>query len=252
MPPKKHHLKTKGANVSSSLDLESEDISLETTVPTAEEVSSSDELRDGSQRVTRQLLERKEMQHSIQLLKIEMSQKNLLLDNMKADHMTKVEELEERLNDALHQKQVLALRLDSQLKLAQEENKKQQALRKQEMDTIMLRQKQLEETNRQLCDKAGELRRSLRNLDISQARYEELKDIPEDKQTIQEYVSVLFYDMVNPLRTQVTELTLKNGCLSEELDIHRTQMKSLMEVTNFIVTGVTYAKMLMLFRSVFV
>ncbi|XP_055083123.1 progesterone-induced-blocking factor 1 isoform X2 [Periophthalmus magnuspinnatus] len=229
MPPKKHHLKTKGANVSSSLDLESEDISLETTVPTAEEVSSSDELRDGSQRVTRQLLERKEMQHSIQLLKIEMSQKNLLLDNMKADHMTKVEELEERLNDALHQKQVLALRLDSQLKLAQEENKKQQALRKQEMDTIMLRQKQLEETNRQLCDKAGELRRSLRNLDISQARYEELKDIPEDKQTIQEYVSVLFYDMVNPLRTQVTELTLKNGCLSEELDIHRTQMKSLME-----------------------
>lgn len=33
------------------------------------------------------------------------------------------EELEERLNDALHQKQVLALRLDSQLKLAQEENR---------------------------------------------------------------------------------------------------------------------------------
>ncbi|XP_055018519.1 progesterone-induced-blocking factor 1 isoform X2 [Boleophthalmus pectinirostris] len=229
MPPKKHHLKPKGANVSSSLDLESEDISLETTVPTAEEVSSSDELRDGSQRVTRQLLERKELLHSLQLLKIELSQKNLLLDNMKADHMTKVEDLEERLNDALHQKQVLALRLDSQLKLAQEENKKQQALRKQEMDTIMLRQKQLEETNRQLCDKAGELRRSLRNLDISQDRYEELKDLPEDKLTIQEYVSVLFYEVVNPLRTQVTQLTLKNGCLSEELEVHRTQMKSLME-----------------------
>lgn len=34
-----------------------------------------------------------------------------------------MEELEERLNDALHQKQVLALRLDSQLKIAQEENR---------------------------------------------------------------------------------------------------------------------------------
>lgn len=34
-----------------------------------------------------------------------------------------IEELEERLNDALHQKQVFALRLDSQLKLAQEENR---------------------------------------------------------------------------------------------------------------------------------
>lgn len=33
------------------------------------------------------------------------------------------EELEEKLNDAVHQKQLLALRLDSQLKLAQEENR---------------------------------------------------------------------------------------------------------------------------------
>uniref|UniRef100_A0A8C6U6U0 Progesterone immunomodulatory binding factor 1 n=1 Tax=Neogobius melanostomus TaxID=47308 RepID=A0A8C6U6U0_9GOBI len=214
MSPKKHHMKLKGANASSSLDLESEDISLETTVPTAEEVSSSDELRDGSQRVTRQLLERKELLHSLQLLKIELSQRNLLIDNMKADHMTKVEELEERLNDALHQKQVLALRLDSQLKLAQEENRKHQILRKQEMETIMQRQKQLEETNRQLCDRD---------------RYQELKDLPEDKMTIQEYVSVRFYEVVTPLRTQVTELTLKNGCLNEELDIHRTQLKSLME-----------------------
>ncbi|CAL1577649.1 unnamed protein product [Knipowitschia caucasica] len=228
MPPKKQ-LKAKGVNVSSSLDLESEDISLETTVPTAEEVSSSDELREGSQRVTRQVLERKELLHNLQLLKIELSRKTLLLDNMKADHMTKVEELEERLNDALHQKQVLSLRLDSQLKLAQEENNKQQVLRKQEMETIMMRQKQLEETNRQLCDKAGELRRSLRSLDISRDRYQDLKTLPEDKMTIQEYVSVLFYDAVNPLRTQVTELSLKNGSLNKELDVHRTQLKSLME-----------------------
>lgn len=34
-----------------------------------------------------------------------------------------IEELEERLNDALHQKQVFALRLDSQLKLTEEENR---------------------------------------------------------------------------------------------------------------------------------
>lgn len=229
MPPKKHHLKPKGGNFSSSLDLESEDISLETTVPTAEEVSSSDELRDGSQRITRQILERKELLHSLQLLKIELSQKNLVIDNMKADHMTKVEDLEERLNNALHQKQVLALRLDSQLKLAQEENKKQQVLRKQEMETITLRQKQLEQTNRQLCDKAGELRRSLRDLDISQDKYQELKDLSEDKLTIQEYVAVRFYEVVTPLRTQVEELSVRKDSLNDELDVHRTQMKSLME-----------------------
>lgn len=58
------------------------------------------------------------------------------------------------------------------------------------MEAILLRQQQLEETNRQLCEKAGELRKSLRDLDISQDRYEELRDLPDDKISIQEYVAV--------------------------------------------------------------
>ncbi|XP_015240669.1 PREDICTED: progesterone-induced-blocking factor 1 [Cyprinodon variegatus] len=229
MAPKKQQLKPTTANISSSLDLESEDISLETTVPTTEDVSSSDEQRNGSQKVTRQLIERKELLHNVQLLKIELSQKNLIIDNMKADHMAKVEELEEKLNDALHQKQVLSLKLDSQLKLAQEENRKQQALRKQEMETILLRQQQLEETNRQLCEKAGELRRSLRDLDITQERYQELCSTPDDKLSIQEYVAMRFYEAVTPLRAQLTQLSEQKGYLTEELDVQRNKMKLLME-----------------------
>lgn len=69
-------------------------------------------------------------------------------------------------------------------------NRKQQTLRKQEMDAILLRQQQLEETNRQLCEKAGDLRKSLRDLDISQDRYQELRDLPEDKMSIQEHLAV--------------------------------------------------------------
>lgn len=90
MPPKKSQLLPSSANASSSLDMESEDISLETTVRTIDDVSSSDEQRGGSEKVTRQLIERKELLHTIQLLKIDLSQKNLLLDNMKADYMSKV------------------------------------------------------------------------------------------------------------------------------------------------------------------
>lgn len=90
MLAKKHQAKPKAANVSSSLDLESEDVSLETTVPTTEDVSSSDEQRDGTQKVTQQLIQRKELLHSVQLLKIELSQKNLIIDNMKADHLSRV------------------------------------------------------------------------------------------------------------------------------------------------------------------
>lgn len=216
------------ANISSSLDLESEDISLETTVPT-EDVSSSDEQRNGSQKVTRQLIERKELLHNVQLLKIELSQRNLVIDNMKVDHLTRVEELEEGLNDALHQKQVLALRLDSQLKLAQEENRKRQSMSKQEMDGILLRQQQLEETNRQLCDRAGQLRRSLRELDISQVKYQELQALPDDKLSIPEYVAMRFYEVVSPLRGQLADLHTRTSGLTEELDTHRNQSKTLME-----------------------
>lgn len=77
---------SKTINVSSSL--ESEDISLETTVPT-DDISSSEE-RDGKIKITRQLIERKELLHNIQLLKIELSQKNMMIDNLKVDYLTKV------------------------------------------------------------------------------------------------------------------------------------------------------------------
>ncbi|XP_068597550.1 progesterone-induced-blocking factor 1 [Brachionichthys hirsutus] len=227
MPPKKQQQKSRVVNVSSSM--ESEDISLETTVPTTEDISSSDEQRDASQKVTRQQIERKELLQNIELLKIELSQKNLNIDNMKADHMSKIEDLEERLNDALYQKQMCELRLDHQLKLAQEEARKQQALQKQELEAILLQQQRLEEEKRLVCDKAGELRRSFRDLDISQERYQELRGLPDDKISLQEHVAIRFYEAVTPLRDQLAELNLKRGHLSEELDTHRTQMKALME-----------------------
>lgn len=73
-------------NISSSL--ESEDISLETTIPT-DDVSSSEE-REGAIKITKQLIERKELLHNLQLLKIELSQKNLMIDNLKVEYLTKV------------------------------------------------------------------------------------------------------------------------------------------------------------------
>ncbi|XP_031414086.1 progesterone-induced-blocking factor 1 [Clupea harengus] len=223
MPPKKP--RDPSVNISSSI--ESEDFSLETTVPT-EDISSSDE-KDKSKKITKQIIERKELLHNLQLLKIELSQKNLIIDNLKVDHLTTTEELEERLNDALHQKQLLSLRLDSQLKMQQDDNRKHQALRKQEIDGILLRQKQLEETNRQLGEKAGDVRRSLRDLELSEERYLELRELPEDRLSISEYVAVRFYEVVTPLRTLVTELQGRKNGLSDDLESHRGQLKSLME-----------------------
>ncbi|XP_054511001.2 progesterone-induced-blocking factor 1 [Agelaius phoeniceus] len=215
----------KKVNVSSSL--ESEDISLETTVPT-DDVSSSEE-REGSVKITKQLIERKELLHNLQLLKIELSQKNLMIDNLKVEYLTKIEELEEKLNDAIHQKQLLSLRLDSQLALQQEDARKHQALMKQEMETILLRQKQLEETNYQLRERAGDIRRSLRDLELTDECYEKLKSLPEDQLSIPEYVSVRFYEVVHSLRRELSDLQMKKESLTEELSGYRSQLKCLTE-----------------------
>lgn len=216
---------SKKVNISSSL--ESEDISLETTVPT-DDISSSEE-HDGKIKITRQLIERKELLHNIQLLKIELSQKNMMIDNLKVDYLTKIEELEEKLNDALHQKQVLTLRLDSQLTFQQKDARKYQELMKQEMETILLRQKQLEETNRQLREKAGDIRRSLRELHLTEEQYMKLKGFSEDLLSIPEYVSLRFYELVTPLRKEISELQMKNNDLSEELSESKDQLRHLTE-----------------------
>ncbi|XP_053912919.1 progesterone-induced-blocking factor 1 isoform X4 [Cuculus canorus] len=215
----------KKINVSSSL--ESEDISLETTVPT-DDVSSSEE-REGTVKITKQLIERKELLHNLQLLKIELSQKNLMIDNLKVEYLTKIEELEEKLNDAVHQKQLLSLRLDSQLTLQQEDARKHQALMKQEMETILLRQKQLEETNHQLRERAGDIRRSLRDLELTDDCYEKLKSLPEDQLSIPEYVSIRFYEVVHSLRKDLSDLQMKKESLTEELSGCKSQLKCLTE-----------------------
>ncbi|XP_059826429.1 progesterone-induced-blocking factor 1 isoform X2 [Hypanus sabinus] len=213
------------AHVSSSF--ESEDISLETTVPT-DDVSSSEE-REASTKVTKQLIERKELLHNLQLLKIELSQKNLVIDNLKVEYLTKIEDLEERLNDSLHQKQLLQVRLENQLKVQQDDARRRHDLRKQEMESILERQKQLEQTNQQLQERAGDIRRSLRDLDLTEDQYMELKARPEDQLSIPEYVSVRFYEVVRPLREEIEELRQKKASLWEERNGQKNQLNSLME-----------------------
>uniref|UniRef100_A0A6I8PZB3 Progesterone immunomodulatory binding factor 1 n=1 Tax=Xenopus tropicalis TaxID=8364 RepID=A0A6I8PZB3_XENTR len=216
---------SKKVNVSSSL--ESEDLSLETTVPT-DDISSSDE-PNGSTKITKQLIERKELLHNLQLLKIELSQKNLMIDNLKGEYLTKIEELEEKLNDTLHQKQLLALRLDTQSKLQQEDARKHQELMKKEMETILLRLQQSEETNRQLRERAGDVRRSLRDLELTKETYEELSALPEDQLSIPEYVAIRFYKVIQPLRDKSNDLEVTKEKLLEELNDYKKQLRTMTE-----------------------
>ncbi|XP_040609074.1 progesterone-induced-blocking factor 1 isoform X3 [Mesocricetus auratus] len=100
---------------------------------------------------------------------------------------------------------------------------------KQEMETILLRQKQLEETNQQLREKAGDVRRNLRDLELTEEQYVKLKSFSEDQLSIPEYVSIRLYELVNPLRKEIYELQVKRDELCEELSTNRGQLRQLTE-----------------------
>lgn len=58
------------------------------------------------------------------------------------------------------------------------------------MEAVLARQQQLEEINRQLGEGAAEVRKSFRDLDLSRDKYQELRNLPDDKISVQEHVAV--------------------------------------------------------------
>lgn len=54
----------------------------------------------------------KQLQHDLQLTKIDLAQRDFQLNNLKIEHATKVESLEEKCNDLTHQNQMLNARLN--------------------------------------------------------------------------------------------------------------------------------------------
>lgn len=58
-------------------------------------------------------LEQRQLVHTIQLLKLELSQKQLLLDVARNEQASQLEELQEQLANAAHEKKLMSLRLQS-------------------------------------------------------------------------------------------------------------------------------------------
>ena len=171
-------------------------LDLETTVPTdlslspdeTNEVIQRNEER--RKRIHKQLYERKQLLHDIQVLKIELSQKSLLLDNVKSEYMQKVDDLEEKLGESQHQRQILHARLESELKIQQDESKKRQEIVQKELNSILKRQQQLEETNQRLQEKAVDIRRSLKDLELTDGQYHDVRAQPEEEMSLKDFVAV--------------------------------------------------------------
>jgi progesterone-induced-blocking factor 1 len=153
---------------------------------------------DTESRVTKQMIERKQLLHDLELLRIELSQKNLMIDNLKAENLNRVDDLEERVSENRHAKLMLQARLESQLKLQQEESQAKLERMRREINTIMARQRQLEVENERLQEKAGDLRNSLDNLEILPGdKYLELKSTDQEQVSLKDFLLVIMLLFLN-------------------------------------------------------
>lgn len=161
------------------------------TLLTSSALSSTQVDSEAENKITKDEIEKKQLLHDLELLRIELSQKNLIIDNMKVDYLSKVDELEELLADTKHDKQILQARLESQLKLQQEEAKSSLERTRQEMAKIFKRQQALEFENKKLQEKAVDFRRGLNDLEsLSDENYLELKSKDPDQLGLREFVMV--------------------------------------------------------------
>ena len=76
------------------------------SLSTAADTTSSSRLN-----ATRQELEKWQLQHTIQLLKLELSQKNIIMETVKSDHAHQLEELRETLSEVQCERKLLQQRL---------------------------------------------------------------------------------------------------------------------------------------------
>ena len=85
---------------------------------------------------------------------------------------------------------MLKARLESQLKLKEDEGRTQQLRLKEELSTIVKRQQKLEEENLRLQEKAGDLKSGLFDVRLTEEQYVDLKSSDINQLPLKDYVAV--------------------------------------------------------------
>lgn len=189
---------TNESNQNSTLRTENDPTSAEnttvesSTLLTSSALSSSQVDSEGDSRITKHEIERKQLLHDLELLRIELRQKNLVIDNMKVEHRGKVDELEELLDDNRHDKQILQARLESQLRLQQEEAKSALERMRQELAILLEKQKTLEVEKKKLEEKAFDYQGGMDLEFLSDENYLELKSSDPSDLGLRDFIMVSF------------------------------------------------------------
>lgn len=201
----------------SSLPHDVEFARTETTVSLTASALSTTYGESDESKITAHMIEKKQLLHELDRLRIELSQKTLLLETYKAELLNKIDELEEKLADITYSKHMLKARLESQLKLKEDETKTQQMRLKEELSAIVKRQQNLEEENLRLQQKAGDLKLGLFDSRLTEEQYVDLKSNDINQLSLKEYVAVHFFEATQSLKIQCESLQQRVDVLTEEL-----------------------------------
>ena len=180
-------------------------------------------------------IEMKQLQHDLQLLQIELSQKSLVIDNLKNEHMNQLDDIEEKLHDALFKKQRLQAQLDNALSLHKAEISGIQEKTKTDLKVILDRQEQLEKTNKVLNEQVTNSQAQIESADlITKEKYIDLKSNSVNTLSIGQFFSLKLYEcMESVLLERKNQMELRDKLSSDVVklsnSLHETEHKLINE-----------------------
>ncbi|XP_023242674.1 progesterone-induced-blocking factor 1-like [Centruroides sculpturatus] len=197
------------------------------TVPTDLTVSIGSET---NRLLSSHSFDRKSWIQEMHLLKLELSKKNLLVQNLKTDFMSRVEELEEKFADAVHEKEMLKIRLESQLNIKEDEWKKKEEKLKKELNSLSQKTKSLNDVCESTQNDLDYLINHLNDSLLSDKNlYETIKQKTEPL-TFKEKILLKCYDFALHYKIQAEELEDKLKRINKELQENKEKFQEQKEL----------------------
>lgn len=191
---------TNGSTLSTNTELETTNFSnVSLTDVTSTLLSSSSNLTETdvekSRNITRDLLLKKQLLHDVQKLKIEISQKDLLIDTLKADNMNRIDDLEDKLTDVNHEKQMMSAKYETKLRMIQEEGTKKINKLRSDLHESLKSQAMYKEKYEALSSSTLSSKKLLVDVELSEEEYLDIKGKSDEDLSMQEMFKVYVHLM---------------------------------------------------------
>jgi progesterone-induced-blocking factor 1 len=154
---------------------------------------------------------------AVQRLKEELDEKNKLLESLQGTHERQLRELTETVARLDHRKRVLELQLQSGIQNYEAEVRRKQAQTQAELTLLRRRVEELESEGPGVHGQLALIKDSLRDLAVSESLYLEFKRIPEERQSVKEFVCVRVFELLQQEKAARAALGAEADALRERL-----------------------------------